>query len=170
MRLDAHQHFWRYSEKEYAWIGDGMHALKRDYMPEELATHMASCGIEGQRVIAWAHRILAERNELLADVDRMRGGLTVMARIGAIPTPALMPASTKVFTARSLWRGGAVPGSVLRQMSWSSVGIEKVTETSARRDASESTSTSRTIIGPRVMRWTGVRASARADRHARVSR
>ncbi|MDT5189127.1 MAG: hypothetical protein QOI28_1378, partial [Mycobacterium sp.] len=38
---------------------------------------------EGQRVVTWAHRILAERNELLADVERMRGGLTVTARIGA---------------------------------------------------------------------------------------
>ena len=41
---------------------------------------------EGRRVIAWAHRIIAERDELLADVGRMRGSLTVMARVGAIPT------------------------------------------------------------------------------------
>ena len=43
-------------------------------------------------------------------------------RIGAMPTPALMPASTSVASARSRWRGGAVPGSVVRQTSWSSVG------------------------------------------------
>lgn len=41
---------------------------------------------EGVRVLAWAHRILAERDELLADVERSRGGLTATARIGAIPT------------------------------------------------------------------------------------
>ena len=46
---------------------------------------------EGQRVVTWAHRILAERNELLADIERMRGGLTVTARIGAVPTA--VPAS-----------------------------------------------------------------------------
>ena len=41
---------------------------------------------EGLRVVTWAHRILAERDELLADVKRMRGRLTATARIGAIPT------------------------------------------------------------------------------------
>jgi DNA-binding transcriptional LysR family regulator len=46
---------------------------------------------EGNRVITWAHRILAERDELLADVDRMRGRLTATARVGAIPTA--IPAS-----------------------------------------------------------------------------
>ena len=44
-----------------------------------------------------------------------------------MPTPALIPASTSVFSARSRWRGCAVAGSVLRQTSSSSVGIEKVT-------------------------------------------
>jgi DNA-binding transcriptional LysR family regulator len=46
---------------------------------------------EGSRVIAWAHRIIAERDELLADVERMRGRLTATARVGAIPTS--VPAS-----------------------------------------------------------------------------
>lgn len=46
---------------------------------------------EGIRVLAWAHRILAERDELLTDVDRMKRNLTVTARIGAIPTS--VPAS-----------------------------------------------------------------------------
>jgi hypothetical protein len=50
-------------------------------------------------------------------------------------------------------------------------GIEKVTDTSARRDASASTSTSRTIIGPRVMMLrTELCASASASRQPRVSR
>jgi DNA-binding transcriptional LysR family regulator len=51
---------------------------------------------EGRRVITWAHRILAERNELLADVERMRGRLTATARIGAIPTS--VPASPLLTT------------------------------------------------------------------------
>ncbi|MGE2729003.1 LysR family transcriptional regulator [Mycolicibacterium vaccae] len=46
---------------------------------------------EGARVLTWAQRILAERDELLADVERMRGGLTMTARIAAIPTS--IPAS-----------------------------------------------------------------------------
>ena len=38
---------------------------------------------EGARVVRWAHRILAERDALLADVDRMHGGITATVRIGA---------------------------------------------------------------------------------------
>ena len=40
---------------------------------------------------------------------------TMIRGFGAIPTPALIPASTRVFRARSRCRGGAVPGSVVRQ-------------------------------------------------------
>jgi hypothetical protein len=90
--------------------------------------------------------------------------------MGAMPTPVLMPASTSFETAFSLWRGWAVDGSVFRQTSSSSVGIEKVTETLARPAASTRTSMSRTIIGPRVMMLNGVRASASASMQARVSR
>ncbi len=41
---------------------------------------------EGEQVVAWAHRILAERDALLVDLARMREGLTATLRIGAIPT------------------------------------------------------------------------------------
>ncbi len=41
---------------------------------------------EGQRVVGWAHRILAEREGLKADLDWMRGGLTSTLHIGSIPT------------------------------------------------------------------------------------
>ncbi|MGI8625536.1 MAG: LysR family transcriptional regulator, partial [Geodermatophilaceae bacterium] len=41
---------------------------------------------EGQRVVGWAHRILAERDALRADLGRMRQSLTATLRIGAIPT------------------------------------------------------------------------------------
>lgn len=41
---------------------------------------------EGAQVLGWAHRILAERDALLLDLDRLHGGLTATVRIGAIPT------------------------------------------------------------------------------------
>ncbi len=59
---------------------------------------------EGTRVIAWARRIVAERDDLLADIDRMRGRLTSTARIGAIPTS--VPVSP-LLTARFLERNPA---------------------------------------------------------------
>jgi hypothetical protein len=63
-----------------------------------------------------------------------------------------------------------VPGSVVRQTSSSIVGTENVTDTSARREASASSSASRTISGPRVMIENGWEASRSTSRHARVSR
>jgi DNA-binding transcriptional LysR family regulator len=74
---------------------------------------------EGQRIVTWANRILAERDELLADVDRMRGGLTVTARIGAVPTS--VPASPLV-TSRFLER---YPGARVRVEALSSREIAR---------------------------------------------
>ncbi|WP_431824545.1 amidohydrolase family protein [Burkholderia sp. F1] len=36
LRIDAHQHFWRYRAEDYPWIGEGMHVLARDRLPDEL--------------------------------------------------------------------------------------------------------------------------------------
>jgi L-fuconolactonase len=36
VRIDAHQHFWRYSPAAYPWIDDTMAPLKRDFLPEDL--------------------------------------------------------------------------------------------------------------------------------------
>ncbi|MGJ6963634.1 LysR family transcriptional regulator [Streptosporangium sp. G11] len=41
---------------------------------------------EGERVLLWAHRILAERDGLLDDLSTMRGSLSGTLRMGAIPT------------------------------------------------------------------------------------
>ncbi|MCF6471825.1 LysR family transcriptional regulator [Nonomuraea sp. MG754425] len=47
---------------------------------------------EGERVLLWAHRILADTDALRQDLSRMRGGLSGTLRMGAIPT-ALTAAS-----------------------------------------------------------------------------
>ncbi|MFI6345763.1 LysR family transcriptional regulator [Streptomyces sp. NPDC050560] len=56
---------------------------------------------EGERVLAWAHRVLAERDTLRQELSELRGGLTGVLRLGAIPT-ALTVASllTTPFCAR----------------------------------------------------------------------
>jgi L-fuconolactonase len=36
MRIDAHQHFWRYNAIEYGWIDDSMQSLRRDFLPQDL--------------------------------------------------------------------------------------------------------------------------------------
>ena len=36
MRIDSHQHFWRYSPTRHSWITDAMAVLKRDFLPPDL--------------------------------------------------------------------------------------------------------------------------------------
>ncbi|HEY2469634.1 MAG TPA: amidohydrolase family protein [Terracidiphilus sp.] len=47
MRLDAHQHFWKYSAEQYGWITDEMTALRRDYVPVELKPLLSAEGLDG---------------------------------------------------------------------------------------------------------------------------
>ncbi len=46
MRVDAHQHFWRYSAEEYDWIDDSMQGLKRDCLPVDLQPLLAANGLD----------------------------------------------------------------------------------------------------------------------------
>jgi L-fuconolactonase len=64
MRIDAHQHFWHYSATEYPWIGAGMERLARDYLPADLAPHLAAAGLSGS-VAVQARQSLAETRWLL---------------------------------------------------------------------------------------------------------
>ncbi|MFG1704558.1 LysR substrate-binding domain-containing protein [Nonomuraea sp. M3C6] len=52
----------------------------------------AGLTLEGERVLPWAHRILADCEAMRQDLTRMREGLTGTLRVGAIPT-ALVAAS-----------------------------------------------------------------------------
>ncbi len=45
--LDSHQHFWRYSEREYGWIDDSMPALRRDFLPLHLVAEIVTAGVAG---------------------------------------------------------------------------------------------------------------------------
>ncbi len=47
MRVDAHQHFWKYSAAEYGWLGDGMEQLRRDFLPEHLRPELLAAEING---------------------------------------------------------------------------------------------------------------------------
>jgi L-fuconolactonase len=46
MKIDSHQHFWRYNPTRDAWITDDMSILKRDFLPEELALECKANGID----------------------------------------------------------------------------------------------------------------------------
>jgi L-fuconolactonase len=46
-RIDSHNHFWRYRADEYAWIGDDMHVIRRDFSPSDLLVNLRAAGIDG---------------------------------------------------------------------------------------------------------------------------
>jgi L-fuconolactonase len=65
MRIDAHQHFWRYDPAEYDWIDDSMPLLRRDYLPADLRPELDATGVD-RTVAVQARQSLAETGALLA--------------------------------------------------------------------------------------------------------
>lgn len=47
MRIDSHQHFWRYSPTEHTWMSDAMSAIRRDFLPEDLRPLLAGLHFDG---------------------------------------------------------------------------------------------------------------------------
>ena len=47
MRIDAHQHFWRYNADRDRWITDQMAPLKNDFLPEQLIPELKANGLHG---------------------------------------------------------------------------------------------------------------------------
>ena len=68
MKLDAHQHFWRYSAADYPWIPKGS-ALERDWLPDDLAALQSPLGFDGS-IAVQARQTLEETRWLLSLADR----------------------------------------------------------------------------------------------------
>ncbi len=45
MKIDSHQHFWRYDSARHSWITDAMAVLKRDFLPPHLNGELQASGI-----------------------------------------------------------------------------------------------------------------------------
>jgi len=67
-RIDAHQHFWRYDAAQYGWIDDAMAALRRDFLPEDLAPMIERAGFAAC-VAVQARQTVEETRWLLALAD-----------------------------------------------------------------------------------------------------
>ena len=64
MRIDSHQHFWRYEPAEYGWIDESMRALRRDFLPADLEPLMSAAGFDAC-VAVQARQTLDETTWLL---------------------------------------------------------------------------------------------------------
>lgn len=69
MRIDAHQHFWKYNPERYAWIDDSMANIRRDFQPEHLAPVLKANHMDGS-VVVEAHPSEDETHNLLNLADK----------------------------------------------------------------------------------------------------
>jgi L-fuconolactonase len=47
MRIDAHQHFWKYAPTTHGWINDEMAVIRRDFLPNDLEPILSKHNIDG---------------------------------------------------------------------------------------------------------------------------
>jgi L-fuconolactonase len=75
MRLDSHQHFWRYNPTDYIWMDDSMQVLRQDYLPEAIEPKLKSLQLDGT-IAVQARQMLVETEwllELAEQHDFIRG-------------------------------------------------------------------------------------------------
>lgn len=75
MKIDTHQHFWRYQSHEFPWIGPAEKALARDFLPSDLRPFFDKAGIDS--CIAVQARCLMQETDFLlqlaADYSWVKG-------------------------------------------------------------------------------------------------
>jgi L-fuconolactonase len=69
MKIDAHQHFWKYNDHDYQWITAGMDKLRHDHMPADLSPFMEAAGV-GATVAVQARQSIEESLWLLELADQ----------------------------------------------------------------------------------------------------
>lgn len=69
MIIDSHHHLWRYDPSEYAWIGDGMGAIARDFTAADLRSVAGPLGVAGS-IAVQARQTVEETDALLAVAEQ----------------------------------------------------------------------------------------------------
>lgn len=68
MRIDSHQHFWKYSPDQYPWMTEKLSLLRQDKLPQDLKPLLAAHGLDGS-VAVQARQSLEESRWLLQLAD-----------------------------------------------------------------------------------------------------
>lgn len=81
MRIDSHQHFWKYNASDYVWMSDEHDCLRCDFLPDDLRPLLRDAGIDGT-IAVQARQMPTETDFLLglAAADPM-----IMGVVGWIP-------------------------------------------------------------------------------------
>src|SRR6201986_1789329 len=78
MVIDAHQHFWRFNPVRDSWITEEMSAIRRDFLPEDLAPELDACGVDAT-IAVQADQSEAETEFLLGLAE---GNLRIAGVVG----------------------------------------------------------------------------------------
>lgn len=78
MRIDAHQHFWLYSEDTHSWISEEMSVLRRTFLPNDISYTLKKNKIDGAVLVQASQSIqenifLKEMSEAYAMVKGIVG-------------------------------------------------------------------------------------------------
>lgn len=76
LRIDAHQHFWRYAPRDYPWMDEGMDVLRRDWLPEDLAPLLATAGLDA--CVAVQARADEAENTFLLDLAQRHDAIAAV--------------------------------------------------------------------------------------------
>jgi len=68
IKIDTHQHFWKYNDRDYVWMTAGMGKLRRDHLPTDLSPLINQAGISAT-VAVQARQCLEESTWLLQLAD-----------------------------------------------------------------------------------------------------
>src|SRR6202034_2210646 len=95
LKIDSHQHFWKYSDAEYGWIDDPF--LRRDFLPEDLHKELRTAKIDGS-ISVQARQMIAETEWLLSLADQNK---FIRGVVGWVPlTSPMVEADIEKFAAR----------------------------------------------------------------------
>jgi L-fuconolactonase len=95
LKIDSHQHFWKYSDAEYGWIDDN--TLRRDFLPDDLHKELKGAGIDGA-ISVQARQTLGETDWLLSLAEQ---NSFLKAVVGWVPlTSPTVEADIEKFAAR----------------------------------------------------------------------
>ncbi|NJK95795.1 MAG: amidohydrolase family protein [Bacteroidetes bacterium] len=71
MKIDSHQHFWKYNPLEFGWINEQMHVIRQNFLPNDLQEVLNQTGYQGSVAVqarqnteetAWLLELSANHN------------------------------------------------------------------------------------------------------------
>jgi len=68
MKIDTHQHFWKYNDRDYVWMAAGMDKLRKDHLPVDLLPLINDAGVSAT-VAVQARQCFEESTWLLQLAD-----------------------------------------------------------------------------------------------------